>query len=107
MAQYGRSIQASPDGYWVDCWFEYDSGTSGVGKIKLATMSPTLSWGTWSSTVNLQNGAGTAYSIADNGWCNVDFACDWEARWVIAPILAGDTTPTLLYSTDLGQSWST
>lgn len=96
----------SPDGYTVESWFEYDSGTSGVGKIKLRYMSPTSSWGTWSSTVTLKNGSGTAYSIADKGWCNVSFAYDEQARWVCAPTLAGNTTPTVLYSTDLGASWT-
>jgi len=100
------TVMTMPDGYIVETWFEYDSGSSGVGKMWLRYRGPSDAWGAWSTAVTVRNGSSTAYSIADFGWSNVSGAYDEEGRWVTCPILAGNTDPTPLYSCDFGQSWS-
>lgn len=98
---------------WVDGWsdrrgfggkayFEYDSGTSGPGKIKLRVRGPgDTSFGSW---ITVEVG-GTPVSFADGSykfWAPED----QQSTWMLSATKEGDSAPTNFCSYDEGTTWA-
>jgi hypothetical protein len=86
-------------------WFEYDSGTSGPGTQK-AKYKPNAPGASFSSTYAFKDSTGTPIAVSDGGWCNVAQAKDSQHRLVWCPILEGESTQSVWYSTDNGETWT-
>lgn len=105
MASVGPVFTACDEqiGDMVIVWFVYNSGTSGPG----------TAWGkyrqvgeaSYSSAFQFTSG-GTPLAIADGGMCNVVADRSGQVYWTFAPILDGNTTPSVFVSADACRTWT-
>jgi len=87
-------VMHDAQGYAAIAWFEYDSGSSGPGLVKLKVKGPgDASYGT---TISV------GVSCEDTGF---DFTAPptREGAWVLVMMISG--TPTEYLSTDFGATW--
>lgn len=86
----------------IRCWFQWNTGTSGVGKAY--GQFRRFGDSSWSATFNFKN-SGTALAVADGGMCNVAWAFSNQGELVWSPRINGDTDPSTWYSNDEGRNW--
>jgi hypothetical protein len=84
-------------------WFVYNSGSSGDG-VQKAQFSPG-SGQAFGATYTFKDASNNPIQVADGGWANVQEAKDNRNALTWCPILSGQTTPTVLVSTDNGATW--
>lgn len=101
---FGGSPWTSDDGTAGLTWFEYNSGTSGPGVQKAKFRKRGSN--TFGSTFTFKDSTSTNIAVADGGWANVMQARDWQGRLTWTPIIDGETTPSVWYSTDDGKTWT-
>lgn len=94
------------DGSMGYSWFVYNSGTSGNGS-GISTFSPAVGVAFNTPYHMIDKATGLPLSIADGGWSNVSRSRANNGMLTWTPTLAGATTPSLYFSTDDGQTWST
>lgn len=85
-------------------WFVYDSGSSGPGKVYFTVRNAgDTSWPTpWVAKDN----TGTALSIADGGWGNVQMPVGDAGNLTWTPIIQGQPSNSFLFTMDMGKSWT-
>ena len=84
-------------------WFQYDSGTSGQGKQK--AQYKRMGSNSFGTTFTFKDSTSTDIAVADGGWSVVVPAHDSQQRLTWTPVIQGETSPSVWYSTDDGKTW--
>lgn len=91
------------DGLVLAACFDYDSGSSGSGKIYGKTRAPGES--SFGSEFTFKNTSGTAISFEDVQF-SFTLAPEGHDRLTMMATKAGGTGPTFFYSADEGNTWT-
>lgn len=83
-------------GYEGYAWFEYNSGSSGPGQVKLKTRGPGES--AFGATIT------HAVDVEDSGF-GITAPPSFQNAWVLSAIKDGDSLPTRFLSFDQGATW--
>jgi hypothetical protein len=81
------------------CYFVYDSGTSGQGRMWLTVRNAGDT--SWPAAWKAKDSGGSDILVQDMGWSNID-----GEAWTWAPLIVGDSTPSFWFSLDQGKTWT-
>lgn len=96
-------IRETQEGGLLSAAFRWNTGTSGVGKIKGKTKGPGDS--SWSSEFTFKDTSGVDIAFEDAAFA-FSPAPESPCRIILTAIKSGDTGPTEFYSADGGLTWT-